>query len=140
MRRGQSAIEFLILTGFMLLVFSAFFLVIKDRSAELNKNSALVEVESVAKTLQTEVAIANQVRNGYERTFELPSTINGERYEIFFAKDGMEVSKSEVIITSAGSEYLIYLPVNVTMMGTNYLNTGKNNITKDENGEIKIIP
>jgi hypothetical protein len=113
MRRGQTAIEFIILTGFMLFVFTAFFLVIQERSVAVQQQSYYNELSGVANLLSQEVALAQQVRSGYMREFELPPTVNGEKYTVTLS-DRSEFTVRQVF---ADEEYLVFLPVNITIDG-----------------------
>jgi uncharacterized protein (UPF0333 family) len=81
-RRGQTSLEFIVLAGFMLFVFTAFIFVVKERSNIANQQVRYNELSSVAQSLNQEVINAYRVQDGYTRTFEIPNTINGEQYTI----------------------------------------------------------
>jgi hypothetical protein len=130
MRRAQTAFEFLILTAFMLFVFTAFFFVIRERSAIATQQLHYQELETIGSILDQEVTLAAQVRDGYNRTFLLPYTVGGEPYTITLP------STTEVNIRSRDSEYLLFLSANVTAPG-NVLLPGKNVILK-QNGNLTI--
>ena len=131
MRRAQTAFEFLILTGFMLFVFTAFFLVIRERSSIATQQLHYQELETVGTIIDQEVTLAAQVRDGYNRTFMLPYTVGGEPYTIFLP------STTEVNIRSRDSEYLLFLTANVTALG-NVLRPGKTVIVKQK-GNLSIM-
>lgn len=130
MRRAQTALEFLILTGFMLFIFTTFFFVIKEQSATAAQQTHHQELAAIAETINSEVIIASQVHDGYIRAFDLPYTAAGDVYTITFP------SSTELNIRTADSEYLLFLTANVTVAGGK-LFPGTNTITK-QNGNISI--
>ena len=82
MKRGQSAIEFLILVGAMLFVFVLFLGLFQKNIGEKiveKRNYALTEL---ALTIQNEINLASEASNGYSRTFEIPKDILGSDYDV----------------------------------------------------------
>lgn len=130
--KGQTALEFTVLLGFMLFVFTAFFYVMQERSSTIAAQGRHAELRTVGDIILTEVTTANRVRDGYSRTFELPASINAGAYTVRIVQD------SEVIINTTDEEYLIFLPANVSAVPTT-LQSGRNIITKS-NGVITIKP
>ncbi len=134
MRRAQAAIEFMVLSGFMILVFSTFFLVVQQRSQVLAEQNRLEEVSRVSDRISDEIRIAGRVRPGYERTFVLPPLIDEDPYTVQLIP--LE-APSEVIITYGdGEEYVTFLDVNLTS-GSSII-PGKNLIRKPPNGSITV--
>jgi len=74
---SQSAIEFLILTGFLLFSFTIFFGVIQGNMSDKLKERQDLAVKSVAITVQDEINLASQSMDGYYRQFKIPEEING---------------------------------------------------------------
>lgn len=133
MRRGQAAIEFLILGGFMLLVFVTFFVVVQERAVLKQQQALQNELFGVANVVSQEVSMANRVRAGYERVFELPLLINNEPYTVsLHPAEG----PSEMVISSGEYEYVVFLPVNLS--GESEIRPGHNKILKEEN--ISVVP
>jgi hypothetical protein len=130
MRRAQTALEFLILTGFMLFIFTAFFFVIKERSAVATEQIHYQELAAIGDIISQEVTLAAQVRDGYNRTFTLPYTAGEEPYTITLP------SQTEVDLRSRDSQYLLFLTANVSAPG-NVLLPGRNMIWK-RNGTLSI--
>ncbi len=102
--KSQTAIEFLILVGVMLLFFTSFFLVlggnIEDKASDnLNKN-----VNEVALLVQEEIGLASDSVDGYYREFKVPQDINGLDYDI-------NIVGGLVYIESVNEKYSIALPV-----------------------------
>ena len=137
MRTGQTALEFMVLLGFMLIVFTSFFYVVKERSEVSTQQARYVELITVSEIVQEEVTIANRVKDGYRRVFDLPKTIGGAPYTILL--DG----RSEITVRTIDREYFVFLPTNITAMPGNLpsapLVTGKNVIQK-RNGSVSITP
>jgi|GEM_PF-1552521 len=130
--KGQTALEFLVLTGFMMFVFSAFFFTMQERTDIARKQLNYREMIIVSEVITREVSLANQVRPGYSRTFELPTTIDGEPYTIDINE------KSEILLKTSEFEYVVFLSSNLTATST--ISAGKNNISKDAQGNINVIP
>jgi hypothetical protein len=120
--------EFLVLTGFMLFVFTAFFFVLQERSA-IQKHDARTEaLASIASVIEQEVLMASQVHDGYSRLFRLPPQVDGDYYVANFTDvNPVTMTASEITIVvddPAGRlEYLIFLPTNVTVLGNTVMDT-----------------
>ena len=126
-KNAQSAIEFVILIGFMLFFFSVFFLTIQGHmSSKINEQQNLV-VKQIALDVQKEIDLAYQSREGYYRVFKIPININGMDYDIQIV-DGS-------VYVNLGNKHAISFPVqNITV---NSINKGEN-IIKKENGVVKL--
>src|SRR5438034_466538 len=80
MKKAQTAMEFLVLTMFMVFVFTGFFFVVQQRASTANQEARQSEIEAAADVVNQEVANAFRVQDGYQRIFETPLTINNEPY------------------------------------------------------------
>jgi len=126
--------EFLILLGFMVLVFTVFFFVMSERSNVAQQQIEYASLLSATSVIEQEILIANQVHDGYNRTFEMPFSIDGVPYIITFG------GPNEVTLTTLDYEYVLFLPVNVTILGGGQtISAGRNRIMK-QNGIIMISP
>lgn len=114
MSRGQTTIEFIVLIGFMLFVFTAFFLVVQQRSSVLNQELYLRDLKSTSQLLDDEITLAQEVRYGYVREFTLPSTIGGEPYTIRLSNS----SEFSIKRTSSSEEYVVFLTAPVLLGNT----------------------
>lgn len=121
MNKSQSAIEFIVLASFMLLVMLGFFGVtgskILDATEEKNKKIA----EDIANLAYGEIEIAKSVNDGYTRTFVMPQAVNGISYDISIIDD------KELVVSYLGYEHIRFLPSDVS----GSLAKGSNKITKD---------
>lgn len=87
MTKGQAALEFVLLVGFMFLVFVGFFAVIQGKVGEALESQAKQAIVDQATVLQNEIKTAAVMEDGFQRSIELPWTINGKSYEARFYGD-----------------------------------------------------
>jgi len=126
------------LAGFMLFIFTAFFFVIGQHNAAAVQQGRHGELIVVADIINQEVTNAYRVQDDYSRVFELPLTVNGDSYAITIN------GQSEIALTTANEEYLLFLPANVTALNasggpTTNIIIGPNRISKTS-GKITIRP
>ncbi len=131
-RRGQAAIEFLLLFGFMILVFTVFALLMQQRTSSREEESARVELARIGDTIAAEVSLAMRVHDGYARTFRIPLSTSHGAYAIDLAP---AILPSEITISDGEAEYVVFLPINLTT-GTS-IEPGVNHISRDD-GVITI--
>jgi hypothetical protein len=138
-RRAQTAIEFLVLLGFMLLVFTAFFAVMHERSSIIIEQNRYGELTAAGDIVRDEALTAQQVHDGYRRVFDLPTMIQGRPYTIAL------VDRSELVIETADQQHILFLPINISIMQNGIpsadgpVATGKN-IIKKTGGNVTITP
>jgi hypothetical protein len=94
-KRGQSAIEFLILTGAVLIFFLAFLGAIQYNIREKTQEKTRLEVREVALTLQNEISLARDAGDGYRRDFWIPTKISGLDYEVQIFGELLQVNMSD---------------------------------------------
>ena len=105
---SQSAIEFLIITGFLLFSFTVFFVAVQGNMSDKVRERQELAVKNVALTVQDEINLASQSMDGYSRNFKVPEKINGKDYEI-------NATEGIVYLRTVDGKYAIALPVkNVT--------------------------
>ena len=80
--RGQSALELLILTGFMFLIFLGVLSVGGSHLIDLQRENDRSFLIGTADFLDNEVKIAVEAEVGYYRQFELPSRLGRADYEV----------------------------------------------------------
>lgn len=105
-KKAQTSFEFLVLLGFMLLIFSSFFIFAQDLLQSNNEANIKRGLIDVANQIEQEVLQANQVHEGYARTFTLPKTVEGQAYSAHILGDELTVITDDAITF----EYLIFLP------------------------------
>ena len=119
-KESQSAVEFIVLASFMLLVILGFFAVTSSRMLEAKEESNRKTAEDIAEFAYREIEIAKSVNDGYTRVFAMPQTVNGVNYSISI------VDNRELVVGYLGNEHVKFLPSNVT--GT--IGVGFNEIKK----------
>ena len=110
-KKGQTSFEFLVLLGFMLIVFGTFFLLMQQFISSGHENQVRDALITIANGVRDEILIANQVHRGYEREFTIPRDVLGQSYRI-------EIEGDELIAITENPiyfEYLIFLPIIVEL-------------------------
>jgi hypothetical protein len=130
LNKSQTAMEFLILVGFLLLAFTVFFVFIHSSMSDKLREKRDIAIKEVALTIQNEIDLAFQSREGYQREFAIPPTIQGLEYEINITEQRM------VYVRTKNKQFAMALPVqNITgdvIIGTNFI--------RKENGEVILNP
>ena len=80
--KSQSAVEFVILTGFVLFFFVIFFVSIQDNMALKLREKQDLALKDIVLGLQDEVNLAYGSSEGYSRDFNIPPNVNGNDYNI----------------------------------------------------------
>lgn len=106
--KSQSAMEFIVLATFMLMVMLGFFAVTSSRFLEAKEEGNKKIAEDIANFAYREIDIAKSVNDGYIRTFSMPQTVNGVDYSISV------IDNREIVVNYLGHEYVKFLPANVT--------------------------
>jgi hypothetical protein len=129
-KRSQTAIEFMLITGLILVSFTGLMIAIQSSTGSKVREKNQISVEQVALAVQDEINLASKSSDGYFRSFKIPSEIVGMSYSI-------SLKDSSVYIITTDSRYSVAYPIkNVTI---NNIYKGWNNITK-QNGEIILNP
>jgi len=127
MRKAQTSMEFVILTGFMLLAFLTFYMVIQGKLVEANRDSTDNAAAQIETMVVNELKVAESVTDGYCRDFELPQRINGINYNISIIP-GVS-GTPEVVIKYSGKERVYFVPQGY-VSNLSQVSKGCNNITK----------
>ena len=78
--RAQATIEFIVLIGFMFLIFALFAALLHTRTSQVSSLNDQLKMQEIADIITTETDLAETVGDGYSRTFELPYTLRGFDY------------------------------------------------------------
>lgn len=103
-KKAQGALEFMILTSFLLLAFTVFFLIVNEQTQDKLKEKENLMIKQIVVSIQDEINLASQSTNGYERTFKIPENLNGENYTIGIGDD-------LVYIKTLDEKFAIALPI-----------------------------
>ena len=125
--KAQFAIEFISLMAFMFLIFIAFTAVITSKIIEAKENERQGIAEDIATLVKNEIDLAKSATDGYSRTFNLPSKIEGISYTIEI------IDNRELVVNYIDKEYVLFLQENI--IGD--VNTGANTISRI-NGVVNI--
>jgi len=130
LKRGQSAMEFIILIGFLLVAFVVFMLVIQENMEDRTDKRQNTQIIEIALSVKNEVDLAYQSSDGYVREFELEKNPYGGGYEV-------RIEDNLVFVNSVDWKHAISLAVpNVT----GDVNKEGINIIKKENGQVILNP
>jgi hypothetical protein len=124
-KRSQSAVEFIIILGFILFFFVVFFSIIGKNEAQKNKEKENLILQNIALDVKDEINLAAQASEGYFREFKIPLNVLGTDYDIQIIDERVYINTS-----SFGVSYAV-----VSVNGL--LQKGDNNITK-QNGEVYL--
>jgi hypothetical protein len=134
MKKAQTSMEFVILTGFMLMAFLVFYIVIQSKLVEANRGSADKAAKQVETMVVNELKVAESVTDGYYREFELPQRVNGINYNIQILSG---VSNTPEIVITYYNKERVYFVSQGYVDGLSTITKGKNSISKT-NGKIMI--
>ncbi|MBU0467345.1 MAG: hypothetical protein KJ718_04735 [Nanoarchaeota archaeon] len=119
-KKSQSAIEFIILVGLMLFLFSSFLFVFQQNLEKKIEQKRNLEIKDLALTIQNEINIAAETSSGYQRSFSIPEKIIKLDY-------GISVADGFLYLNTSDSKHAIGLPI-PTVIGE--IQKGTNTITK----------
>lgn len=122
-KRGQTSLEFMFLIGFMFIIFAIFFIVIQERTIQVQQQRDYISLKEINNIIKSEIRTAQFFDNGYTTNFSLPPLIYGRQYIINISED-----RSELTFNLSGLEYLDFLD-----------NQTYGNITSGQNSICKRI-
>ena len=126
-KRGQSAIEFMIISGVVIFMFLTYSFFIQSKIADKGFERRDLLTQEVANTIKDEINLALEATDGYSRTFNLANTILNADYNATIDGD-------LVYVRTLDGKHAIAVPVaNVT----GQLIIGDNTIRKS-NGVIYL--
>ena len=123
--------EFVTLITFMLMLFTVTFVVIQQKTYDINDVQINNQLKSLSNVIKNEVDMAHAVHTGYKKYFWLPDYINGEDYTI-------ELNNSEVIVSHSRGNFYVFLNTDSTLVYGS-IAKGDNTIIKNDTG-IFILP
>jgi hypothetical protein len=131
MRKGQFALEFVILVSFALFFTAMFLVVIQKSFTEARQEKNEEQINQIMRIIDTEIMLAESSPAGYTRKFYLPTNIDGKYYELF-STDGVDI-----VFKYEDTTYVFYL-VNTSLGEDDCINlhqcrlqTGYNVIQKE---------
>ena len=126
-KHSQTAIEFMIIIGFLLFAFTVFFLAIQISTADKIKEEQIRSVKEIIMGVQEEINLAFESRDGYYREFKIPINVNGIEYNI-------QIVENLVYLNTSDGKNAIALPIQ-NVIGDVLI---PDNFIKKEEGIIKL--
>jgi|SRR3989338_2686892 len=97
MKKAQIASQFLIITGFAMVIIVTFLIGFYSLSTDLRSEKQLVLIQDLALKIKEEVFLAYRVSDGYSRTFSLPQKLDGLDYNIYVVGSNTLLLDSEKV-------------------------------------------
>ena len=126
-KHSQTAIELMIIIGFVFFAFTAFFIAVQISTSDKIKEEQRLRVKEIVIDVQDEINLAFQSSDGYYREFKIPKNINGIEYEI-------NIIEGLVYLKTIDNKNAIALPVQDVTGEINITD----NIIKKEDGIVKL--
>lgn len=115
--RGQTSIEFIVLLGFLLIVFLAFSVVIQGKIREQQRLNRYDLYVQVADLVEKELLLAQRVHHGYIRSFDLPYQLDKQPYTVSLESGDSGSTYDSLVVRSGDEEYLRFMAVAVKLEG-----------------------
>lgn len=127
LKKGQVALEFMIMFGFAALLLLLFLSITLARTIEFNNERQSQLIKDLALGTQKEINLAFESRDGYYHEFKLPSTLLGIHYDV-------TIKDTLLIVNSSKEEIDVVIP---KLTGNIQKGT---NIIKKEGGLVYLNP
>ncbi len=98
-KKAQTAIEFVVIFGMVLLFFIAFFAVIQSNIEEKNQEKKRIIAQNIGLGVQDEINLAAGSSEGYYREFYIPKNIIGYEYEISIEENFILISGDKLAMS-----------------------------------------
>ena len=126
-KKAQTAIELIIVMGFLIFFFIIFIGIVQDKIQEKSDEKKTIIIKDIVKTVQEEIDLATQSTDGYRREFKLPEKILNEEYEI---------SNFEGIVYAKTTNEKFAIAVNIKNVTGNILK--ETNVITKQNGIVYL--
>lgn len=134
-KKSQSAMEFVILTSLMILVFLIFYIVIQQKIVIATEDKNDAAAQQVMNLVINEIKLAESVTDDYSRQFSTPSYLNNLQYNITIIPG---VGNSTELVIKYHDKEMVYF-LEQYIQNNSAIHIGLNTITKT-NGTIAINP
>jgi hypothetical protein len=112
-KRGQSAIEFVVLAGIMFLFFSISIIYVEDLMVQVTQASKEEQLVAVRNAILDELAVASRMPAGYSRIFSLPTDVQGLPYTITIQPDSAP-KRDAMELRVGDTNIIVFLDYDVT--------------------------
>jgi len=124
-KRGQASVEFIFLVGVLFFIFILVLGALIFYTKLYNRSSSYVALEDLAFKIKMEIDLAQEVKDGYQRSFTIPSKMGFENYNL-------SIINKDLTLKMKDYEYSLILPDYV-----GNITKGTNTIRK-ENGVVYV--
>ncbi len=101
--KAQATIEFIVLIGFMFLIFTLFAALLHTRTGQVITINDQIKMQEISDILITEADLAETVGDGYSRMFELPPTLDGFDYNATLQ------DQQDLLLTYKDQQFIYFL-------------------------------
>ena len=126
-KKGQVALEFLVLVGISFFVFLSLMSIMLYHAQKLRDRKESQMVTDVADTIQNEINSASNVKHGYMRQFLLPQDLQGKGYTVTKYANRVHVSTALYQADAIVADYIGDIHVGANTInktgGIVYINT-----------------
>ncbi|MFH2019968.1 MAG: cohesin domain-containing protein [archaeon] len=138
MRKSQISFEFIIIFALIFFALIGFVYIINERLSELAEEKEYIVMKSLANSIINEVVLAASVSNNYMRKFEIPTRIEGEKYNISIIENELDIRLLEE--GKLRKQYYATLPLPVKGTFINQINSSNTThcITKNDYDGVRI--
>ena len=135
MRKSQVSVEFIMLAGFMFLIFILFFVFIQDKRIDFQKEHHFKTLEDVSAIIDSEIKLGMTVQDNYLRNFTLPPVLLSKKYNMTLLQ-GKKASKISIKYADGAFnlETFVNVPKNVIIANI----TAGNNVIYRRAGIVVI--
>jgi len=95
MKKGQSAIEFIVIVGIALSFIVLFMSSVKMSQQEKIEEKENQKINRIAMDIKEEIQVASQTLDGYKREFDVPKTVMGNNYSIEIIESSLQIIAKE---------------------------------------------
>ena len=124
-KKAQFAVEFSLMLALAMIMVLALAGIIYYFTVQYSENKHIKQITDLGYSLQSEIILASEVEDGYERTIVIPDKIDDVVYSI----DVQGNTSLDIVLTYKGSDFLFPIP-----KIDNPLKKGINTIQKAEDG------
>jgi len=119
-KKSQVSMEFVFLVGLAFMIMIIFISATRSEFDDLRFEEERIGVQDVAVTIQHELIMASDMRDGYTRNFEIPEEISGKTYSI-------QIINTTLVVYTTDYEYVVNVP---PIIGS--VDRGSNKINKSD--------
>lgn len=133
-KKAQASVEFLMLAGFLFIIFIFLIMIVGERTTALHKERRQRTLEEVGWIIETEIDLAENALEGYRRQFELPGVIDSYNYYLDYeSSSGSNVSELRIKYNDDlkfKERHIVFIDNDIK--NVDEIKPGKNNITKKD--------